>query len=99
MTTLNMLGFTAELSLGPSMNIYRKQVAFGGSSQSKVYLQQFSASFNFENLLPRIRCCRRDPISYQFVCFEKAYFPWENCYCSYGVPVCTLPIVGHSLAK
>jgi hypothetical protein len=95
---MNMPGFDAESSLGPTMGIYRGKVVFGGSGTGKVLpMQGFLASsilsqnlnFGFvgSRLFRRTITCCRVGISPPCRTYEVPSF--ENCKCVFGAPVCT----------
>ena len=75
---MNMPSFTAEVSLGPSMNTYR-----GRSPSSKSGAMQVTPSQIWRGLdiFPLMRCCGYVPSLGRFVCTSQRTHPLQNCEC------------------
>jgi hypothetical protein len=100
---MNIPGFDAESSLGPTMGIYRGKVVSGRLGTGEVLpMQEFLASstlrrnldlpFLGSTVLRRtITCCRPvvGPFGTHPLCktYEVPFF--EDCKCLFGAPVCT----------
>ena len=95
---MNMPGFDAESSLGPTMGIYRRRAVFGRLGTNELLpMQEFLTSsilsrnrdlpFLGSTVLRRtLTCCligRHPPCITYVVPF------FEDCKCWFGAPVCT----------
>jgi hypothetical protein len=94
MNTVNIPGFTAESSLGPTKGIYRGKNGFGGSVMGQLSMQQLRGSFFGERVGTRLTCCSAD---FHF-CTTRNVFPFERCKCGHdfdGFPIfiCQPPVL------
>lgn len=95
---MNIPGFNADLSLGPTMGIYRGNAAFGGSGRGEVSMQQFGASSFLGRFGVTKRCCGYSTWLHRFVCTTRIVSPLEQCECQrdfFGHPViiCHPPVL------
>jgi hypothetical protein len=95
---MNMPGFDAELSLGPTMDIYRGKAVSGGLGMGEVLPMQeslasstLSSNLDLSFLGSRVfgrtmTCCLvgRHP-----ACVTYVVPIFEDCKCWFGSPVCT----------
>jgi hypothetical protein len=90
---MNMPGFDAEASLGPTRGIYRGSVDFGGLGTGEVSMQQFGAPSFAERFSETIRCCRYSPLLHRVVCVERTVSPAARCECREGpIIICHRPV-------
>ncbi len=104
---MNMPGYNAEASLGPTLGIYRGNAVFGRLGTGDVLpMQEFLASSPFSqnlnfghsgSILWVTRCCRYAPILGKWICASRAHSPLEQCRCLSGafgpVIVCSPPVL------
>jgi hypothetical protein len=94
---MNMPGFDAEASLGPTRGIYRGSADFGGLGTGEVSMQQFGASSFAGRFGVTIRCCRYSTFLHRYVCIERTVSPFEQCECTGGgfgpIIICHPPIL------
>lgn len=94
---MNIPGFNAESSLGPTIGIYAGKIGFGGSGRGEVSMQQFGGSF-FDGLFGTpLRCCKADDGTRPLFCRTRIVFPTERCRCGHdfdGFPIflCSSPL-------
>lgn len=101
---MNMPGFDAESSLGPTMGIYRGKAVFGRLGTVEVMpMQEFLASSTLSQNLnfgflgsvwPIIRCCKYSRSAGAVVCSTRVHSPLEQCKCIFpecprGFPDCS----------
>jgi len=94
---MNMPGFDAESSLGPTTGIYRGKAVFGRLGAGEVSLQQFGASSFLGRFGVTKRCCGYSTLLHRFVCATRIVSPLEQCECQrdfFGHPViiCRPPV-------
>jgi len=70
---MNMPGFTAEASLGPTMDHYGSVAVSGGPQGAVLPMQRLGALFR------EFRCCQF--IQGRFRCTSRLVRPWESCRC------------------
>ena len=81
---MNMPGFHAEASLGPTTGTYRGRTAYSGSGKGDVSMQLFRASSflsRFGRFGVTIRCCGFSKVLHRFVCTTQTVSPFERCTC------------------
>lgn len=98
MNTMNIPGFTAEASLGPTIGIYRRKAVFGGVRMGEVSMQQFGASSFLGRFGETMRCCGYSTWLHRFVCTMRIVLPLEQCECQqdfFGHPliICSSPVL------
>jgi hypothetical protein len=99
---MNMPGFDAESSLGPTIGTYRGRAVFGGLGTSEVSMSQFDISSLNPSLKTRfwrftMTCCGYSTLLHRIVCTTSDVSPFEQCECQrgyYGDPViiCRPPV-------
>jgi len=97
---MNIPGFDAELSLAPTMGIYRGKAVFGRSGTAGVTPAQ-TVGFSTSPFLVTTRCCQWSPIVGRFVCTSRAHPPWVECRCirttTFPVILCRDPVLSSNL--
>lgn len=91
---MNIPGFDAESSLGPTMGIYRGKAVFGRFGTVAVSMQQFGTFPG--GFGETMRCCGYSSLLHRFVCITRTVSPLEQCECrrnSFGpYIICRPPI-------
>lgn len=94
---MNMPGFDAESSLGPTMGLYRGKAFFGRLGTSEISMQQFGLP-PVGRFGVTIRCCGYSTWLHRLVCTTRVVSPLEQCGCErdfFGHPViiCRPPVL------
>lgn len=77
---MNVPGFGAASSLGPSLRTYRRRAGGAGSSTGEVAMQQFRSPVLGGRFGTRLTCCSADG----HFCRSRVVFPSEHCACAHG---------------
>ena len=90
---MNMPGFDADLSLGPTIGIYGGNVVSSKLDVGGVSMQQFRGSFFGGRFGTPLMCCSAD----SHFCITRNVFPFERCKCGQdfdGAPIfiCRPPV-------
>jgi len=91
---MNMPGFDAESSLGPTIGLFRGKAGFGGSSMGELFMQQFRSSFFGGRFGTPLTCCSAD----SHFCTTRTVSPFERCKCGHGfdgepIFICSPPVL------
>lgn len=87
---MNMPGFNAESSLGPTMGTYWGDPQFSASATGEVSMQQFRSSFFGGRFGIRLTCCKADDGTRPLFCRTRTVLPFEQCRCGHdfdGFPI------------
>jgi hypothetical protein len=95
---MNMPGFDAESSLGPTMGVYRGKAGFGGVGMGDVSMQQLGTASFLGGFGITRTCCGYSTLLHRFVCTTRIVSPLEQCECRrdfFGHPVilCRPPVL------
>ncbi len=91
---MNIPGFNATSSLGPTIGLFRGKAGFGGSGMGVLSMQQFRSSLFDGRFGTPLRCCSAD----SHFCITRNVFPFERCKCGQdfdGAPIfiCRPPVL------
>jgi len=91
---MNVPGFDAQSSLGPTIGLFLGKAGFGGSGVGELSIQQFRSSFFGGRVGTPLTCCSAD----SHFCKTRNVFPFERCKCGQdfdGAPIfiCRRPVL------